>query len=949
MKNTSSKPPSGWLSALRTAVAVVAITGVSMGSAMAVTLAGTTIGNQAAATYTDASLTPRTATSNTVTTIVAQVAAFTLTANQSQIAAPGAPVNFPHTITNTGNGSDSFSLAAVVPAAGAAGAVGTGIFSTVGFNYYADANCNGVADNAVTITTVSNVAAGASSCFVAVANVPVGSTSGQTGTLPILATSAFATATTATNTDTVTVSSQAIINVTKSISLASGPAGTTPVTYTLTYTNTGNSAATQVILSDFLPAGVVYIAGATKLNGVLMTESLTALATPVATAAMDFGVTVAGRVTAIIPSIAAGQSGTLTFNATMGSAVAPVTAPGVINNQARYCYNDGLVVQPVTTCTPANATTSAIAGSGSPTNTATFTILPTAGVAANSVAGNSTIGGGGAANVTDTSTVASVSQGATVVFTDYIHNNGNGTDTFNLALTNTSFPAGTTFLLFKTDGVTPLVDTNTIPDGIVDTGPVAAGAAYAVVVKAVLPSGVSGVGVNYTNVLTATSSLNPAGAIGVGFDTVNNVLTTVTPNSVDLTNGLNVSAAAVNPTNTAKGLGANTGTATPILVNPGAAATYPLFVNNTSAVADSYVVTASAMPVGWTVSYFFDASATQGLCTTLGGPVTNTGVVNGVAGAVVSDKVVCAVVTSPASALPGNNPITFTATSPTTGVSDTKAEIVTVNTVRSITLTPPNAGQVFPSGSVVYTHTLTNTGNVAEVAIGLTDPMSGVSAGWANVVYLDNAGAGVVGVLDPADTVVSATTLASLAPGASVRLFAKVLSPASAAAGDINTSSLTATITGVINTVAAPAAVVAVDNTTVIVGQVLLVKTQMLDLLCAGNLAAAFSNAPIPQAAGAIPGACIVYQITATNVGTAPVNNVIVSDATPANTAYACKGPLAARVAATGNALVALTGGGAAVATAPATCSAGTISSGTIPSLAPGASAVLTFGVQINP
>ena len=947
MKNTSSTPPSGWLSALRKAVAVVAITGVSMGSAMAVTLAGTTIGNQAAATYTDASLTPRTATSNTVITIVAQVAAFTLTANQSQVAAPGAPVNFPHTITNTGNGTDSFSLAAVVPAAGAAGAVGTGIFSTVGFNYYIDANCNGVADNAVTITSVTNVAAGASACFVAVSNVPVGATSGQTGTLPILATSAFATATTATNTDTVTVSSQAIINVTKSISVASGAPGT-PAVYTLTYTNTGNSAAANVILADFLPTNVTY-AGTPMLNGAAITPVTAAITTADLVNEFDYGVTLTGRVTALIKSVAAGQSGTLSFAVTMGSATAPITAAGVIKNNANYCYNDGAAQQPAT-CTVANAATvgatptAQSVGIGSPTNTAVFTILQTAAVAANSVAGNSTIGGGGAANVTDTSTVASVAQGATVVFTDYIHNNGNGTDTFNLSLANTSFPAGTTFLLFKTDGVTPLVDTNTIPDGIVDTGPIAANAAYAVVVKAVLPSGVSGVGVNYTNVLTATSSINPTGAIGVGFDTVNNVLTTVTPNSVDLINGAGVSTAT-----TAQGLGANTGTATPVLVNPGAAATYPLFVNNTSTVADSYVVTASAMPAGWTVSYFFDASATQGLCTTLGGHVTNTGVVNGVAGAVVSNKVVCAVVASPASALPGANPITFTATSPTTGVSDTKAEIVTVNTVRSITLTPPNAGQVFPSGSVVYTHTLTNTGNVAEVAIGMTDPMTGVSAGWANVVYLDNPGAGVVGVLDPADTVVSGTTLASLAPGASVRLFAKVLSPASAAAGDINTSSLTATITGVINTVAAPAAVVAVDNTTVIVGQVLLVKSQMLDLACAGNLAAAFSNAPIPQLAGAIPGACIVYQITATNVGTAPVNNVVVSDATPANTAYACKGALGARVAATGNALVALTGGGVAVATAPGTCTAGTVSSGTIPSLAPGASAVLTFGVQINP
>ena len=44
-------------------------------------LAGTAIGNQASATYTDASNAPRTATSNLVQTIVQQVASFMLTAD----------------------------------------------------------------------------------------------------------------------------------------------------------------------------------------------------------------------------------------------------------------------------------------------------------------------------------------------------------------------------------------------------------------------------------------------------------------------------------------------------------------------------------------------------------------------------------------------------------------------------------------------------------------------------------------------------------------------------------------------------------------------------------------------------------------------------------------------------------------------------------------------------
>src|SRR3954454_15743401 len=73
--------------------------------------ANTSIGTQASATYTDASNTQRTATSNTVVTIVQQVASFTLTTDgQAKPAAPGGQVVFPHTLINTGNGPDTFTL-----------------------------------------------------------------------------------------------------------------------------------------------------------------------------------------------------------------------------------------------------------------------------------------------------------------------------------------------------------------------------------------------------------------------------------------------------------------------------------------------------------------------------------------------------------------------------------------------------------------------------------------------------------------------------------------------------------------------------------------------------------------------------------------------------------------------------------------------------------------------
>ena len=79
-------------------------------TAFAAPAAGTVIGNQATATYTDAGGTPRTATSNLVQTTVSQVKSFTLTANGARTAAAGQTVYYPHTITNTGNGTDTYTL-----------------------------------------------------------------------------------------------------------------------------------------------------------------------------------------------------------------------------------------------------------------------------------------------------------------------------------------------------------------------------------------------------------------------------------------------------------------------------------------------------------------------------------------------------------------------------------------------------------------------------------------------------------------------------------------------------------------------------------------------------------------------------------------------------------------------------------------------------------------------
>jgi hypothetical protein len=109
-------------------------------------LAGTTIGNAASATYKDSSGTDRAATSNTVTTVVQQVASFTIVANRTATVSPGGQVFFPHIVTNTGNGNETYTI-------GAINAAGDN-FDLTGLTIYADADKNGIPDNTTGSSTL---------------------------------------------------------------------------------------------------------------------------------------------------------------------------------------------------------------------------------------------------------------------------------------------------------------------------------------------------------------------------------------------------------------------------------------------------------------------------------------------------------------------------------------------------------------------------------------------------------------------------------------------------------------------------------------------------------------------------------------------------------------------------------------------------------------------------
>jgi hypothetical protein len=182
---------------------VVGLSAVAM-QAQAATPAGTSITNQASATYLDSGLVARTATSNTVVTVVQQVASVSLSAGSAKNGSASGQVVYAHTITNNGNAADTFTLSST----------NSGAFSMANVAFFADTNGDGIADNATPITSTGSLAPGAAIHVVAVATLPAGATAGAVNSVVVSATSAFNATAAATATDTTTVVAASTVDIT---------------------------------------------------------------------------------------------------------------------------------------------------------------------------------------------------------------------------------------------------------------------------------------------------------------------------------------------------------------------------------------------------------------------------------------------------------------------------------------------------------------------------------------------------------------------------------------------------------------------------------------------------------------------------------------------------------------------------------------------------------------
>lgn len=815
---------------------------------------GTLIQNQASATYKDAGGVSQFTTSNIVETVIQQVGAMDLVQSQQKQGASGTTIYFPHVLTNTGNGDDTYTLSVD-------NKTGDG-YDFSNLQMFADANQDGVADSTTPITDTGLLAAGEEFYFVVAADVPAsGAAVGATGQVDVKGVSQFDTSVEQTNTDTVEVTDQAVIDVTKSISAPEGasPSGTYKVT--LDYINKGAQAATNVTLIDALPAGMTYAANSGEWSvdsGLALTDSgasdsqgtastiiycaYDASCTGLVKGTENTGADSTTQLTAIIASVAAGESGTLSFDVNIAAGLNAQT----LHNTAEYTYN-GV------------ATTA-------PTNKVPFDVLEMPGVVANGSTSDNTDGVG------ESVTVATAAQGSVVSFNNIIWNTGNAVDTFEMTIDNAgaTFPTGTVFQLFKSDGFTPLLDTN--GEGTKDTGPINPGASYTVVLKAFLPSGVSGTA-GYDVTKTATSALDSSVS-----NSVTDHLDEIIAETVDLTNDVANTLGAGN--DSAQNASSPVTTKT---VAPGGKAIFLLNVNNGSTQARNYVLEYSkdkpfvvgSLDSGWKVSFHNDGGA--GDCSTLGKAITSTGNI-----AANGSKQLCAAVDTPANASGDGvvHPIYFRVFSSANNASDIKFDAVIISVQPSVEIEPDQVGNIEPGGTVVYNHRVFNNGNTPLECLNVA--ASGTTAGWSSVIYLDvnNDGA-----LDSGDTQLTDQTLAV---GASFPILVKMFAPANAALGSVDTTTLTVTGNqddGDSNPATCTGTAVTdkvTDISTVSTADVNIVKTQALDADCNGLPEGGYTSSTFSVAAQG----CVMYRLTATNAGSTPVNNVRIDDAAPVFTTF---------------------------------------------------------------
>lgn len=897
---------------------------LAAGQTLALTPAGTDINNRATVTYEDANGNSYSAQSNESTVTVAEVYAATLVDDGEKAGAPGETVYFPHTLENTGNAQDTFTIGATDDDSGDT------------YTVYLDENGNGVPDAGESTITSHSLNAGEQAELVVAVTVPSGAAAGDTieSTLTVSSDNggevvdqgADGDSTNGTNNDVVTVSTDAVLQLSKT---AVPDFTDNTITYTLEVKNNGGRAAEGVDIFDPIPANATF-AEILSVNGLLASSGDQWLDSAGTLQALPHGYSNPGDADLADVTEPAGED--LDGNGATNETVKGINfrdAQMGVNTTVTIVYKVSFddTLPSGTTIRNTFAAEGDLDGDGNPddpstSNTTTTTVQQIYAV-------DATDTGDAAdddATLNDIAKQDSASAGAVVSFANVVRNDGNGNDVFDLTIdpdagasyTGTAtvpgtppqaFPAGTLFTFWNETNNTQLTDTN--GDSVVDTGSIAAGAERRITVRAQLPAGVSGTG-PFVATMKATSS----GDNSVSDDKLE-VLDEIVAPAVDLAN-------SHSPALTDAGIDADEYDAadpiTPLEAAVGGVATFPLFVANNSGNAQSFTL-GKDLPAGWSVTFRevgvdIDADGTADNTSNAGNVVTATP--NLPAGAVyqyeaevqVSSQVDQAradftgtVASSGVAGVDDNGdgdgdyPVRFTVVSNTdSSISDQKLDAVDVIANRNISVSPDGSNPVQPGGNVDYSHVIANGGNTTE-AVEITGANSLAADGWNNNtqlfvigtgwVQLDNLPDGNdVEVRTPNGNTIEVdidnsgpSPLVTLEPGERLDVLVTVFAPSNASAGTVDTYTLTAGNANVSDT--------ATDTTYVVDGQVRLDKRAAIDADCDCRPSTQGANdgtwPPLGdfqavQSNQVEPGQCVVWELTATNEGATDAQNVVIND-----------------------------------------------------------------------
>lgn len=440
--------------------------GVATGSAQGTTPAGTEITSQAYADYEDVNGNAQARVfSNEVTTIVTQITGINLTPETaSRTVAASETSVVAYVVTNTGNGTDSYTIQA------------TGN-TEWDWQLFKDINGNGLRevtenDSPGVLQTVNtgDLAPGQSYFGFLVVSVPADATDGESEVFTVTATSDIESATTDTGTYTFNVQAATIVVSKLFEDTVSFRPGDT-VTYRILGENQGSASVDNVSNVDFIPTGTTYVPGSIRVGDGSSTYD-TAL--PLTDAddgdGADFDISNPGAITLVIPTSSPGGITAGYFQVTINDDQLEGT---LVSNQVETTYEVGGVELPKTF-----------------SNILTFQVDPVFGVDA------------------DPDQSGSGSPGELVPYLVTVTNEGNDTDAFNITGVSSS---GATLEYYFAPGsgattvseLDPLIDTT--GDGIPDTGNVIGFQSIDIVVAVTLKDNASNGSVD-TSTITATST-----------------------------------------------------------------------------------------------------------------------------------------------------------------------------------------------------------------------------------------------------------------------------------------------------------------------------------------------------------------------------------------------------------------------------------------------------------